>query len=131
MKRVFLVRHAKSSWKDISLADFDRPLNKRGKRDAPFMGEQIKRRAVLPDLLLASPAKRAKKTAKIIAAKIGYKSQKIIFDETIYSSGISGIVRILSKLNNTIESAMVVGHNPDLTTLAEQFSGGFVGNIPT
>jgi phosphohistidine phosphatase len=131
MKRLYLVRHAKSSWKDLSLPDFDRPLNKRGKRDAPLMGEKLKKLDVLPDLLIASPAKRAKKTAKTIAAKIGYKSNKIIFDESIYHLGITGIVRILSKLDSEIESVMLVGHNPDLTILAEQFSGNIVDNVPT
>ncbi|MGA9237317.1 MAG: histidine phosphatase family protein, partial [Desulfobacterales bacterium] len=63
MKLIILIRHAKSSWKDPSLGDFDRPLNKRGKRNAPFMGQKLKERKIIPDLLLSSPAKRARKTA--------------------------------------------------------------------
>jgi len=63
MKTIILVRHAKSSWKDPSLDDFDRPLNKRGKRNAPFMGNKLKERKIMPDLILSSPAKRAKKNS--------------------------------------------------------------------
>jgi len=67
MKRLYLVRHAKSSWNRPELDDIDRPLNKRGKRDAPFMGQRLKQHDVCPDLIISSPAKRALKTAKIIA----------------------------------------------------------------
>jgi phosphohistidine phosphatase len=78
MKTIILVRHAKSSWKDLSLDDFDRPLNKRGKINAPLMGEKLKERQIMPDLILSSPAKRARKTATTIAKKIGYPKKKII-----------------------------------------------------
>lgn len=72
MKRLTLVRHAKSSWKDPSLDDFDRPLNQRGERDAPVMGRRLKARGARPSLILTSPAKRAKRTARLIAEAIGY-----------------------------------------------------------
>ena len=86
MKTVILVRHAKSSWKDSSLKDYDRPLNKRGKRDAPFMGKKIREREILPDLILSSPAKRARKTAIRVAEEIGYPKEKIQYDDKMYHS---------------------------------------------
>ena len=64
MKKLYLIRHAKSSWKDITLDDFDRPLNKRGKTDAPFMAQKLKDKNIYPDIIISSPAKRAKSTAK-------------------------------------------------------------------
>ena len=75
MKKLFVIRHAKSSWKDYSLDDFDRPLNKRGFLNAPFMGDYLKGRAVVPDIILSSPALRAKTTADIIANRVKYKKQ--------------------------------------------------------
>ena len=88
MKRLYLVRHAKSSWKDPDLDDFDRPLNKRGKRDAPLMGQKLRQADVRPDLIVSSPAKRAAKTAKIMAGQIEYPVKKIIWDESLYAAGI-------------------------------------------
>jgi len=78
MKKLCIVRHAKSSWDDPGLLDLERPLNKRGKRDAPFMGERLKKYKVKPDLIISSPAKRAMKTAKIIASKINYPVKKLL-----------------------------------------------------
>jgi phosphohistidine phosphatase len=79
MKTLILVRHAKSSWKNISLDDFDRPLNKRGKKDAQLMGKKLKERQVVPDLILSSPAKRARKTAKAFAKAIAFPKKKNCF----------------------------------------------------
>jgi phosphohistidine phosphatase len=67
MKTIIIIRHAKSSWSDLRLDDFDRPLNKRGKRNAPFMGQKLKEKKIMPDIILSSPAKRARKTAIAIA----------------------------------------------------------------
>ena len=83
MKTIILVRHAKSSWKDLRLDDFDRPLNKRGKKNAPFMGKILKARRTIPDLILSSPAKRAGKTARAIAKAIDYPKTKIIIDRNM------------------------------------------------
>lgn len=80
MKTLFLIRHAKSSWDDPNKDDFDRPLNERGKRNAPFMGKLLKKENILPDLIISSPAKRAIATAKIIADETGYPKNKIHTD---------------------------------------------------
>ncbi len=129
MKKLFIIRHAKSSWKDFSLDDFDRPLNKRGKLNAPFMGEILKEKNVVPDIIISSPALRAKTTAKIIAKKVKY-SQKIIFKKDIYEIGESAIEKILKKLDDENSVVFLFGHNPDLNMLAEEYVG-FDENIST
>lgn len=119
MKTVILVRHAKSSWKDVSLKDFDRPLNKRGKRDAPFMGKKLRERRVMPDLILSSPAKRARKTAACIAEEIGYPEQKIRYEDTMYHSGARAVLQLVRTQDDSHGTIMLFGHNPDLCDLAE------------
>lgn len=131
MKRLYLVRHAKSSWKDPELDDFDRPLNKRGKRDAPFMGQRLSEANVRPDLIISSPAKRAAKTAKIIAAQIAYPLKKIQWIESLYAAGTLILLQILREIDDSAEQAMLVGHNPGLTLLAELLTSEAVDNIPT
>ena len=131
MKRLYLVRHAKSSWKDPELDDFDRPLNKRGKRDAPFMGQRLREANVRPDLIISSPAKRAAKTAKIIAAQIEYPLKKIKWTESLYAAGALTLLGILREIGDSVEQAMLVGHNPGLTLLAELLTSEAIDNIPT
>ncbi len=131
MKRLYLVRHAKSSWKDPELDDFDRPLNKRGKRDAPFMGQRLREADVRPDLILSSPAKRAAKTVKIIAALIEYPLRKIHWRESLYGAGTLTLLQILHQIDDSVAQVMLVGHNPGLTLLAECLTGEAVDNIPT
>ncbi|WP_457598784.1 SixA phosphatase family protein, partial [Hydrogenimonas sp.] len=120
MKELFLFRHAKSSWDDPSLSDFDRPLNERGRRDAPLMGEHLKAMGIHLDLIVASPAKRAKKTAKIIAEKLGYDIEKIIWQENIYEASPQTLLYIVCQLPEKAKRVMLVGHNPSLTLLANQ-----------
>src|SRR5437899_11500650 len=98
MKTLFLVRHAKSSWDDTALPDKDRPLNDRGKRDAPKMGERLAKRGVTPDLILSSPAKRALETAQIIAKKLDYKLADIVVDERLYATGADDLLDVIRKL---------------------------------
>ncbi|MGB2908139.1 MAG: histidine phosphatase family protein [Candidatus Aminicenantaceae bacterium] len=131
MKRLYLVRHAKSSWRDPELDDFDRPLNKRGKRDAPFMGQRLSDADIQPDLIISSPAKRAAKTAKVIAAKIGYPAKHIQWRESLYGAGTLTLLQILYEIEDSVRQLMLVGHNPGLTLLAECLTGESVYNIPT
>jgi len=132
MKTIILVRHAKSSWKDLSLDDFDRPLNKRGKRNAPFMGIKLKERQIMPDLILSSPAKRARKTATAIAKKVGYPKEKIIFNDHMYHSSALYLLDVVRNQDDANETIMLFGHNPGFNDFAnillEQNS---VYNIPT
>ena len=129
MKKLYLIRHAKSSWKDLSLDDYQRPLNKRGKRDAPFMGELLKKKGISPDLILASPALRAKITAETIAEKLN-ASEKLMFNEDIYEASSSTLKSIITQVDDNCSTLFLVGHNPGLNMLAEYFVE-FDRNIPT
>lgn len=132
MKNLILVRHAKSSWKDLSLDDFDRPLNKRGKRDAPFMGQKLKERQIMPDLIVSSPAKRAKKTVKTIAKAIGYPKKKIVFDRHIYHADASTLFTMTKTLDNQNSTVMCIGHNPGFNDFASMMLNiNPPDNIPT
>lgn len=130
-RRLYLIRHAKSSWKDTKLSDFDRPLNKRGKHDAPFMGTRLRKYHVVPDLIITSPAKRAIKTAKLLAEEIHYPKKEIAEKKHIYAADVQDLLEIIKKLDNQKKQVFLIGHNPGLTLLAEKLSGLPVQNIPT
>jgi len=130
VKTLFLVRHAKSSRNEPALQDKDRPLNNRGKRDAPKMGKRLAKREVMPDLILSSPAKRALKTAQLIAKKLDYKLQDIVVDERVYATGADELLHLIRKLGAKPKSVMLVGHNPELTELAHHLSSK-ITHLPT
>lgn len=130
-KTLYLVRHAKSSWSDPSLSDRDRPLNKRGRRSAPDMGSRLAARGHRPDLIISSPAKRALMTAKIIAEEVGYAKSGIVTDESMYFSGVSGMEKMLERVDDSYQKVMIVGHNPAMTSLMNKLSGSDVYNMPT
>lgn len=129
MKKLYIIRHAKSSWKDFTLSDFDRPLNKRGKLNAPFMGKVLKDKKIKPDIIISSPALRAKTTAKAIAKEISF-SKNIIFDKNIYETSIDIVHNIIVNINDENSILFLVGHNPTLNMLAESYVG-FYENIST
>jgi phosphohistidine phosphatase len=131
MKTLYLVRHAKSSWKYPNLDDFERPLNKRGRKSAPFMGTILNKLKVLPDLILSSPANRAAMTARIIADKIGYPLEKIHYSESIYEFSANALIDVIRQLDDVVNKVMLVGHNPALTDLANYFGDKPISNIPT
>ncbi len=131
MKNLILIRHGKSCWDDPALADRDRPLNKRGKRDAPSMGRRLKDMKLKPDLILSSPAKRALKTAKLIAEEIGYPKKKIEIREELYAQGLEALASLVSGLDDKLERVYLVGHNPELTELANRLAGAEISNVPT
>ena len=131
MKILYLVRHAKSSWKDLSLADHERPLNKRGKRDAPRMGKRLAKRGVRPDYILSSPAVRALTTARVIAKKLGCREADVVVNEAVYGAGTSTLHGIIRGIDNRFERAMLVGHNPSFTVLVNQLAGVSIENVPT
>lgn len=113
MKLLFILRHAKSSWTDTSLSDFERPLNERGLNTAPFMGELLARRSYVPDLIVSSPAKRASQTATLIKEAAGFNSE-IRFDERIYEASPQTLRQVISELDDSLGTAMLVGHNPGI-----------------
>ena len=131
MKTIYLVRHAKSSWKYPDLDDFERPLNNRGRKNAPFVGTILKKLKVAPDLILSSPANRASMTARIIADKIGYPLEKIRYSENIYDFSANALMDAIKQLDNVVHKAMLVGHNPALTELANYIGDEAISNIPT
>ncbi|MBI3135294.1 MAG: histidine phosphatase family protein [Bacteroidetes bacterium] len=117
-KTLYLVRHAKSSDSDPSLQDFDRPLSDRGFGDAPAMGKRLKKLNVTVDVIVASPSKRTTQTIELICREIDYNFDKIQWDSTIYRCTAETLLRAINNLDNTISSAMFVGHNPAITQTA-------------
>lgn len=118
MKTLLILRHAKSSWKDSALADFQRPLNKRGKRDAPKVGRLLREDGLVPELILSSPAIRARKTAEIVAEESGYEGEIEYFPE-FYPGDPQAYIEALNHLPDEYRYVMVVGHNPGLEELIE------------
>lgn len=132
MKTLYIARHAKSSWNDPELSDFDRPLNERGKKDAPRMGKRLKEKEVHPQLLLSSSAKRAFSTSKRIAEVIGYPKENIKTDKTLYHADPEIILSVLRRLGDNITALMIFGHNPGLTDFVNQLGKNTsIENIPT
>ncbi len=116
MKTLFLLRHAKSSWKQPEMNDHDRPLNKRGKKEAPLVGKYLKANNLVPDLILSSTARRAHDTAEAVAEESGFEGQ-VDFYQDLYLSEIACYLDILQSLPDTANRVLVVGHNPDLEEL--------------
>lgn len=130
-RRLSLLRHAKSSWKDTGLDDFDRPLNSRGKHDAPMMGRRLLERGARPSLIITSPAKRARSTAKKIANSLNYPQEFLQSDKDLYLAGPEQILAVIARQDDQFHDIMVVGHNPGLTELASRLSGRYIDNVPT
>ena len=112
------------------MADKDRPLDDRGKRDAPKMGKRFAKRDVKPDLILSSPAMRALATAEIIAKKLDYKVKDIVVDDRLYASAVHGLLDVIHKLEDNLKRVMLFGHNPELTELAHRLSSE-ITHMPT
>ena len=131
MKELILVRHAKSRWKDATLDDRERPLNKRGEGDAPEMGARLARRKDRPDLIVSSPAVRALQTARIIAKKLGYPRKDIAVEERLYGAGIVELLDVIRNADESAATLMLFGHNPGLTELANHLGPREIPNLPT
>lgn len=131
MKNLLVIRHAKSSWDDPAMSDIDRPLNKRGKRDAPFMGGVLRFQGLVPDLILCSPAKRAVKTARLVARAVGYRDEAIVVREEIYMHALPVMLELIRRLEDDHDRVYLVGHNPELTELVNALAGENIANIPT
>lgn len=131
MKTVYLVRHAKSSWKDETLADIDRPLNKRGKRDAPFMGRLLYEKGIKPDVLISSPAKRTRMTALAFAEALDYPEDKIELNPQIYEADVLDLLQIIQHCSDDLDSVMLFGHNLCYTDFANIYARPNLENVPT
>jgi phosphohistidine phosphatase len=130
MKTLFLVRHAKSSRDDPSLPDRIRPLDDRGRQDAPKMGKRLAKRDVKPDLVVSSPALRALTTAQLIAEEVGYKRKDIVVDDRLYASNPDDLLAVIRELDKKLDRVMLVGHNPEFTDLAHRLSSEII-DMPT
>jgi phosphohistidine phosphatase len=131
MKTLFLIRHAKSSWAEPEMKDFDRPLNDRGNENAPFMGKLLKKEKIFPDLIISSPAKRAITTARKIADEIDYPKNKIVEEPKIYEANVKTLLQIINSLDDENETVFLFGHNPGFTDLLGYLTEANISNIPT
>lgn len=131
MKTLTLVRHAKSSWHDTNLSDRERPLNKRGLRDAPIMARRAVEAGIRPSLIIASPAVRAWTTAKIFATEIGYPVEFLQREDAIYLASLQRLLDVVASQDAGFNNLMLFGHNPGLTDFANYLSPGLTNNLPT
>jgi phosphohistidine phosphatase len=131
MKQVILIRHAKSDWGNPGLDDFDRPLNERGKKDAPVMAKRLLDKKVIIDAFIASPAKRTAKTAGIFAETFKRKAGDIIFNEDLYLAGPLVFYNVISATDNAFKTIALFSHNNGLTEFANQLASVRIDNIPT
>jgi phosphohistidine phosphatase len=130
MKKIILIRHAKSSWDNPWLADHDRPLAERGIMDAPRMAKKLKKRGITPDLILSSTALRAAETAKITAKELGYPEADISWEKNLFHASPSTILKYIHMQKDSKSTLLVFGHNPGFNELID-FLGGELENLPT
>lgn len=122
MKTLLLLRHAKSSWADSNLRDFDRPLNERGLKAAMLMGKFIRKRKIEPGLIISSPAKRARETASLVKES-GKLIAELRFDERIYEADTETLLKVVSQIDENVDTVMLVGHNPGMQQLLQALTG--------
>ena len=130
MKRLLILRHAKSDWKDPDLPDHDRPLNKRGRHDAPLMGKLLKDEDLKPDLIVSSSATRAKKTAELVAKQCKYKGE-IVINQALYEAEPKDYLKILERLSVTYKTVLMVGHSPTIEEIIEMITSSSDVIMPT
>ena len=131
MKTVLLVRHAKSSWDDITLSDFDRPLNDRGKKNAPEMAERLIKKDVLIDAFLSSPAKRAKKTAEAFAKAYGQDKDQVILVPSLYEAQHENFLKAIEEAPETASHIALFSHNPGITDFVNSLTEVRIDNMST
>src|SRR4051812_42248432 len=131
MKTLILVRHAKSSWDTPGISDFDRPLNERGKEDAPAMAKRLKEKGIKVDQFISSPAKRARKTAKYFAEEFGQKKDDILLIDVLYAANTSVFKRVVAELENKNDVVALFAHNPDIAEYAGSLTNVKVDDMPT
>jgi phosphohistidine phosphatase len=129
MKNLLIMRHAKSSWEFTNLPDHDRPLNDRGKRDAPRMGKVLLKERLVPQLIISSSAARARSTAEKVA-KVSRYSGEISIDSSLYRAGSSAYLNALRRQTSQYDTVLIVGHNPDVEHLVEILTGNAM-TMPT
>lgn len=131
MKKLYLIRHAKSSWKEEGISDFDRPLKGRGIRDAHTTGQWLHSQEEAPDLLISSPATRAIHTALIFAQELKYPFSDIAIEPKLYHASMKDIHKTLENLDDRLNSVYLFGHNPALTEFVNLCIDHIIDNVPT
>lgn len=131
VNKLVVIRHAKSDWGDPLKKDFDRPLNERGKRDAPAMAERLKAKGIYPDLIISSTAKRAQKTARIFAEHLHYNPEKIFLTDELYECSTADVYHVIQSVGGEAKTIFVFGHNPTWTYFVNELAGVRIDNIPT
>ncbi len=122
MKKLLLLRHAKSDWGDASLPDFERPLNERGRRAAPLIGRFMREQELHPQLVIASPAQRTMETASLVIAASGIEAE-MRYDERIYEAQVGNLLQVISEIDDRKTEVLLVGHNPGVESLIEYLTG--------
>ena len=130
MKNLFLLRHAKSSWDNAALADFDRPLSKRGISNAILLSEYIQRHKITFDLVLSSPSERTQSTLDHVLSSLDYFPTTTL-KESIYHASPSSLTQLIKEQDNEINNLLVIGHNPGLHILTEQLTNQSIVKFPT
>jgi phosphohistidine phosphatase len=129
-RRLLILRHAKSSWAEEGLDDWERPLNERGERDAPRVGELLRQQSLVPDLIITSDAVRAETTARTVAKAARYKG-KVVQSPDLYHATPDAIIEVIRQTPDAAaRTVMIVGHNPSLEDLVAQLTGERV-DLPT
>ena len=131
MKYLYLVRHAKSSWDDLSLQDAERPLSERGMRDAPRMAKRIKEQEVTIDQMMTSHAVRALATCRNFSDVLKYPKENIRINRSLYHASEDGMLEVVHDLDDTLDRVMVFAHNPGLTDFVNSLTGERITNVPT
>ncbi|MDH3639935.1 MAG: histidine phosphatase family protein [Gammaproteobacteria bacterium] len=125
-RELLIVRHAKSAWDTDAPTDFERPLAKRGKLDAPRIGGWLVEQGLIPEQVVSSPAKRAKQTANRLCRELGIKRTRVTWDPRIYGGGTHTLLAVLADCDKTAQRVMLVGHNPGLEDLVSHLAGGYL-----
>ena len=131
MKTLILVRHAKSSWEEVGMDDAERPLNERGKKDAPEMASRIKEKNINVDIFISSPAKRAYKTAKYFAEEYDLDKKEILVANKLYGASVTAFLEVISSIDDKYQTAAVFSHNPGITEFVNTLTSVRIDNVPT
>ena len=131
MKSLLIIRHAKSSWEVATIDDFDRPLNDRGKKEAPMMAKRLLDKKVKIDAFISSPAKRAKKTARLFAKEFDYKEEDIIYKTELYNASENVFYKVIENIEDSVDRIAIFAHNPGVTDFANSLTEMQIDNLPT
>ncbi|MGC4035424.1 MAG: histidine phosphatase family protein [Chitinophagaceae bacterium] len=126
-----MIRHAKSSWDNATLSDFERPLNDRGKRDAPIMAKRLREKGIEIDGFVSSTAKRAKKTAQFFTKEFNVNEDTILYKSELYAAGKEIFYEVIASLSNDLDNIAIFSHNPGITEFANELTNTRVDDMPT